>query len=224
MSDDQGLLAVWTDVDAAVEPDFHAWYNREHLRERVEIPGFLNARRYRATAGNPAFLALYDTQSLAVLSSPVYQRALANPSQWSRRVFPGFRNSVRMLGEAVANAGGGLGAHVLALRFRAAAGQSAALRAALAGGLAGRLMETQTVVRVTAAAGELATIKEFPAASGAPPQDPAVFALFVEASDPETLERLGAGPLADAALAKLGAALPAHRGRYALQYGLVRTA
>ena len=216
----KGILAVWTNVEKSVEPEFHAWYNREHLWERVEIPGFLSARRYRAVKGNPSFLALYDTESRAVLDSPVYQRALASQSDWSRKVFPHFRDTVRMLGEALANQGGGLGAHVLALRFRAQPGKASALRAALPE-LPRRLMETPTVVRATVVAGEVAMLKEFPAASGAPPQDPAVFAVFVEASDGETLDRLDAEMLNDAALTTLGAEPPT-RGHYALQYGLAR--
>ena len=44
----QALLMVWTDIFADVEHDFNDWYNREHVRERVEVPGFIRARRFAA--------------------------------------------------------------------------------------------------------------------------------------------------------------------------------
>src|SRR5215831_3128829 len=40
-----GLLLFMTDIDAAHETEFHRWYEEEHIRERLAIPGFLTPRR-----------------------------------------------------------------------------------------------------------------------------------------------------------------------------------
>ena len=42
------LLMVWAEVPADKEDDFNAWYNEEHLAERLAIPGVLSAARYES--------------------------------------------------------------------------------------------------------------------------------------------------------------------------------
>jgi hypothetical protein len=91
----QGLLAVWTDIPAAVEEDFNRWYDEEHLAERASIPGFLNARRYRSLQGTPKYLALYDTVDARVLQSDTYLQVTNKPTAWTQRVRPHFQNFVR---------------------------------------------------------------------------------------------------------------------------------
>jgi hypothetical protein len=44
----KGMLITFTEVDPADELDFNEWYNREHIDERVALPGFRRARRYVA--------------------------------------------------------------------------------------------------------------------------------------------------------------------------------
>ena len=46
-SDDKmvnGTLAVWSGIIAEAEDDYNAWYEREHMFERVEVPGIRRAR------------------------------------------------------------------------------------------------------------------------------------------------------------------------------------
>ena len=49
----KGMLLTSMDVDAAHDAEFNRWYDREHIEERVAIPGFLEARRYVAHDGKP---------------------------------------------------------------------------------------------------------------------------------------------------------------------------
>jgi len=90
-----GLLAVWTDIPAAVEDDFNRWYNEEHLAERLAIPGFLTARRYVSLEGTPKYIALYDTVDAQVLQSDAYLKVSNNPTPWTQRVRPQFSNFIR---------------------------------------------------------------------------------------------------------------------------------
>jgi hypothetical protein len=91
----RGLLAVWTDIPAHIEDDFNRWYDEEHLAERMGVPGFLNARRYRALQGTPKYFALYDTVDAQVLQSEPYLKVSNNPTPWTQRVRPHFQNFVR---------------------------------------------------------------------------------------------------------------------------------
>lgn len=96
MSEAKGLLLVMADVDAAVEEEFHRWYEEEHLAERMAVPGFLTARRFRALGGTPKWLALYDLESPEVLQSAPYRHIVgAGKSPWTTRMEAQFRNFKR---------------------------------------------------------------------------------------------------------------------------------
>jgi hypothetical protein len=107
----RGQLSIWTDIDTAHEADFNSWYDREHMQERMGIPGFLRARRFHAVTPCPRpYLALYDTESLQVFRQPTYQAALARQTDWSRLNFSRMRDTQRRVGELVVDAGQGEGA------------------------------------------------------------------------------------------------------------------
>jgi hypothetical protein len=106
----RGQLCIWTDVDPAFERDFNRWYDREHMQERLAIPGFVSARRFRAIGECPRpWLALYCTQSLEVFRSDAYRSAFANQTQWSLRNFARMRGTERRVGQLVTERGDGEG-------------------------------------------------------------------------------------------------------------------
>ena len=102
-------LLVWTDVDPAHESDFNNWYDREHMDERVAIPGFVGARRLMRIGGGRKYLALYRTESIQVFDSPAYRKAFANQTSWSVENFKRMRDTVRCVGTIAAAAGSGTG-------------------------------------------------------------------------------------------------------------------
>jgi hypothetical protein len=83
----KGLLLTLTEPPAAMEEEFNAWYDEEHLAERLAVPGFRSARRWVAdlAPGAGKYLATYELDSLAVLSSPAYLQRFEHPTPWSRR-------------------------------------------------------------------------------------------------------------------------------------------
>lgn len=90
------VMAVWGDAEAGAEPEFNEWYHRQHVPERVGMPGWRSGRRYRrAGRGRFRYLAVYEVESLACFDDPVYRHALDNPTDWTRRMMPAFRNFVR---------------------------------------------------------------------------------------------------------------------------------
>lgn len=78
----RGLLLTLTEPPAQMEEEFNAWYDTEHLAERLAIPGFRSAQRW--VAGR-TYLATYELDSAAVLRSPQYLARYQNQSPWSRR-------------------------------------------------------------------------------------------------------------------------------------------
>ena len=83
----RGLLLTLTEPPPAMEEEFNAWYDDEHLPERLAIPGFRSARRWVADVepGEGKYLATYELDSLGVLESPAYLARFRNQTPWSRR-------------------------------------------------------------------------------------------------------------------------------------------
>ena len=61
------LLMVETECnDAARESEFNEWYNKIHLPDVLETPGFIGATRYERPEpleGKPKFLATYEIET-----------------------------------------------------------------------------------------------------------------------------------------------------------------
>src|SRR6185312_4574290 len=92
----EAVLALWNGVDAGRVEEYDIWHTREHVPERLGVPGMLSARRYERIEGAlPQFFTLYGLESLDALTSQAYRRLLDNPTEWSRRMRPAFRGFMR---------------------------------------------------------------------------------------------------------------------------------
>jgi len=111
VSQQPAQLFVWTDIDPAFEADFNRWYDREHMAERVALPGFRWARRYCATKGR-RYLALYRTESLSAFTSPAYAEAFANQTNWSKKNLARMVDPMRRVGPVAFERGQGTGAAI----------------------------------------------------------------------------------------------------------------
>jgi hypothetical protein len=83
----RGLLLTMTEPPPAMEEEFNAWYDDEHMAERLAIPGFRSARRWVADlmAGEGKYLATYELDSPGVLTSQEYLSCFEKPTPWSKR-------------------------------------------------------------------------------------------------------------------------------------------
>ena len=117
---DKGFLLVTMQPPPAFEEEFNAWYDTEHVPERLAVPGFETALRFVCISGHPRYLAMYDLTHAEVLDSPAYLKvAFANSSPWTLRVLQRvrvYRSSGRQIypGDALT----GTCARVELLRFR----------------------------------------------------------------------------------------------------------
>ena len=83
----KGFLLVLMQPPPAFEEEFNAWYEAEHIPERVAVPGFETGLRFICTDGHPRYLAMYDLANHDVLKSPDYLKvAFDQSSPWTKRV------------------------------------------------------------------------------------------------------------------------------------------
>lgn len=84
----KGILLVLMHPPPAFEEEFNAWYDTEHVPERLSVPGFLTGLRYfNADGATPRYLAIYDLEHAAVMDSSEYLRvAHDRSSPWTKRV------------------------------------------------------------------------------------------------------------------------------------------
>jgi len=107
-----GMLFVATDVAAQDEADFNQWYDREHVEERVRVPGFLSGTRYQALQGGRKYLGLYKTESLASFTSAAYRAAFTQQTPWSVASLDKMRDPMRRVCAVEAVTGQGCGSHL----------------------------------------------------------------------------------------------------------------
>jgi hypothetical protein len=83
----KGLLLVISEPPAAFEEELNAWYDLDHIPERLAIPGFETAKRFVSADRQRRYLALYDLSSRDVLDSAAYLAfAGENYTPWTKRV------------------------------------------------------------------------------------------------------------------------------------------
>ena len=130
-----GVLAVWNDVDPQVEREYHEWYIQQHMLERLSIPGFLVARRYEAVTSGLKYFTYYLTNSIEVLKSPAYLQKLNYPTDWTRKIMPGFKNNSRSACRQTIDMGMGIGGAAVTMEIKASPGKEEELRQRLSSSL-----------------------------------------------------------------------------------------
>jgi hypothetical protein len=204
-----GLLAFWHDVAPGGEAEFDQWHLREHIPERVAVPGFLRCRRYVTLGGPPRYFYYYETESLDTLQSPAYLARLGDPTPWTKKTMPLVRNNTRTACRVVTSVGPGLGGVIATLRLGPRAGTALPTAAAHPGVVAGHLLEGDAGVSTAARSDEKKLL--------ATPDALVRWVVLVEGIDPATIESTCRDLLGAEALARRGATDDVTLGFYRLQ-------
>lgn len=91
----EGLMMYAMNVPAAVDDEYNAWFNEEHLPRLSQVPGVLRARRFKMADGTHRYLALYDLAVPEVQASPAWKDAANTP--WSAKMRPHIRDPLRLV-------------------------------------------------------------------------------------------------------------------------------
>ena len=113
-----GILAIFNDCRPGREAEFEAWFQGEHLIERLAVPGFVFGRRHKAIAGAPGYFNFYMVETPEVLTSKPYLERLDNPTPMTRTIMSEvFINMNRTVCRRTARRGAFRGAFAVTARF-----------------------------------------------------------------------------------------------------------
>jgi hypothetical protein len=209
----QGLLSLWNGFDPARRDEYDLWHTRQHVPERLGVPGMLRARRYDGGHGAlPEFLTLYELTSSAVLSSAPYRQLLDNPTPWSRSMRPSFGDFFRVGHQVVLSRGGGVGSALLVTTF------DGTLDPAACAAVADAVLQATAATALHFVAKDPAVEPVPFAVAGAGYPDAA--AIMVESYRHDMLDRIA--PALDTILDRHGVARGRAWTRYRLAYALER--
>jgi hypothetical protein len=182
-ADPPGVIAIWNDIVPAARADFLEWHTREHIPERVGVPGFLRGRRAFAAQARPQYLTLYDVTSVDVLTSAPYLTRLNAPTPWTQRAVAQFRNAQRAACRVVKRAGHGAGGTIGTLRVWLGDGADADVAATALARATEAVVETPGVCCAVLGASDSAAtgVKTAEKSLRPPDQIPPDFAVIVEA-------------------------------------------
>ncbi|WP_156396957.1 DUF4286 family protein [Noviherbaspirillum sp. Root189] len=136
------------DVPKGMEEEFTRWYHEEHLVERLALPGFLRARRYRSVDGQPNYMVVYDCQTVEVLRSAPYRQRLADPSPWTKKIMPHFLNMERSACRETWSSGMGTGGAAIVAHCKPIHGREEDARRFIREEFGPRLMRNACNVRI----------------------------------------------------------------------------
>ena len=222
-----GVIAIWHDVPAELRADYFEWHDREHVPERVAIPGFRRGRRWIALEGAPEFFTLYETDGPQIHTGADYLLRLNNPTDWSRRVAPKLTNNVRSLCRVAMSLGTGQGGLAMTYRFDVAEGQNETMRRHLAQRVLPELADRPGIAGAHLCIADQAASNIQTEEKRSRPTQALVptWVIIVEgAADRRLLDAACADLLSLRQLTDAGARAPIDRGLYQLQYSRTKTA
>lgn len=101
----KSISVMWTEIPQEVEYDLNEWYDREHVKNRVDVPGYVWGKRYVAVHGGPRYMAVYATEGPHVQAGDDFLKVVTNPTVGETEFAPHFYNAIRMMCDVTASVG-----------------------------------------------------------------------------------------------------------------------
>jgi hypothetical protein len=222
----RAILAFSHDVTPGSETDWTEWHDREHIPERLAIPGFLRLRRYVTLGPGPRFFYFYETESLDVLQSPAYLERLGNPTAWTKRCIQYVINNKRTACRVSASLGHALGGVIAVVELGPGSGGADALRRWLVETAWPGALARPGIVGVHLGEADAAatTVKTDEKKLLQTPDAMSRWLVLLEGVDRETVAHACREALGDPAIRSAGADGPIERGEYQFAFAMARSA
>jgi hypothetical protein len=141
-----GAVLVWNDVAEDGRRQFYDWHDKEHIPERLALPGFRRGRRYARPDHSPEWFTMYEADDLGVVTSPEYLERLNAPTPATQQTLKYFRNTSRAVCRVACSMGSSSGGHMLTIRLQAPNGTGDSLCRVVADNVFPRALDLTGVV------------------------------------------------------------------------------
>lgn len=209
-------VLIWNDVAHEGLRPFYEWHDKEHMPERLALPGFKRGRRLRCRNHSPEWLTIYEATDLSALVSPEYLAKLNSPTPATTATLQYFRSTSRAVCNLVTSLGGSSGGYVLAMRLSVDPANAEAMSTHLRKAVFPRALEITGVLACHLFAADAKASYVNTAESSTRTFDVPEWVLLFEASSPESAAALKS-LCEQTSLADLGVTMRPDAGVYTLE-------
>ena len=114
------VLVNWGGIMPDKEDDYNQWHSKEHMPERISLPGFLRGYRAMGIEGtnlNHKYFMMYEAKNKEVFVSKEYLERLNNPTRWTKEILSNYVSPSRTICSVISSKSIGSGNFILTVRF-----------------------------------------------------------------------------------------------------------
>ena len=114
------VLVNWGGIVEEKEIEYNEWHSKEHMPERMSLPGFLRGLRAIGIPGtnlNHKYFMMYEAERKEVFTSRKYLERLNNPTEWTKKILSNYLCPSRTICSVISSKSTGIGVYLSTIRF-----------------------------------------------------------------------------------------------------------
>ena len=114
------VLVNWGGIVEEKEIEYNEWHSKEHMPERISLPGFLRGLRAVGIPGtnlNHKYFMMYEAERKEVFTSRKYLERLNNPTKWTKEILSNYLFPSRTICSVISSKSIGVGGYLSTVRF-----------------------------------------------------------------------------------------------------------
>ena len=114
------VLVNWGGILENKEIEYNEWHSKEHMPERISLPGFLRGLRAVGIPGtdiNHKYFMMHEAETKEVFTSRKYLERLNNPTEWTKAILSNYLSPSRTICSVISSKSIGLGGYLATIRF-----------------------------------------------------------------------------------------------------------
>ena len=114
------VLVNWGGIVKSKEKEYNEWHSKEHMPERISLPGFLRGLRAVGIPGtdlNHKYFMMYEAEQKEVFVSKKYLERLNNPTEWTKKILSNYLSPSRTICSVISSKSIGVGGYLSTIRF-----------------------------------------------------------------------------------------------------------
>ena len=114
------VLVNWGGIVEEKDIEYNEWHSKEHMPERISLPGFLRGLRAVGIPGtniNHKYFMMYEAERKEVFTSKKYLERLNNPTEWTKEILSHYLSPSRTICSVISSKSIGKGGYFSTIRF-----------------------------------------------------------------------------------------------------------